>query len=201
MRCGHASCLALVCPNVIAWASDNRDEPHPVWVLDTWEREATAVLGFEFRWAEPRHLTTCAHDPEFPFEEMAAELRRCRGHLEDVLHDSSRPETGAPCPSCGRAKLEHVHGDTETEDAWCCPRKACGQTWTEAEYRNRVEGAYLQLADRLTASQIRETYRVPEGSTRGWATKDRVRKRGRDAQGRQLYDVADVLACRDGVVA
>ena len=60
MRCGHSSCLALVCPNVIAWASDNRDEPHPDWVLDTWEREATAVLGFEFRWADPQQLTTCA---------------------------------------------------------------------------------------------------------------------------------------------
>lgn len=50
---------------------------------------------------------------------------------------------------------------------------------------------------RFTASQLKETYRIPEGSTRGWASKGLVTKRGKDIAGRQLYDVADALAQRD----
>lgn len=186
-----------------AWLEDNRDELHPAWVIGTWEMltrdhlhqpidtrltltEAVAYLD--------QHLTRLAHDPDFDFTALARDVARCHAHLEDVLAEGVRPERGAPCPACGRADLEKNYGDTVNDDRWTCTR--CGQWWTEQDYRSKVAGTYIAVAPALTASQIREQYHVPEGSIRAWATRGRVAKKGRDHLGRQLYVVADVLACR-----
>lgn len=82
-------------------------------------------------------------------------------------------------------------------DMWVCPNPSCHQTYTDEEYRTKVEGTYMQVADRLTASQIHETYRINPATLRSWAHRGKVRQRGRDSLGRQLYDVADALALRD----
>lgn len=187
---------------------------HPLFVLATWEdaarehhqhptRDLANVSSARAYLAQ--HLSRLAQDGDFAFEELAGDLRRCRAHLEDVLSEGERDERGAPCISCGRARLVKSYGEDHGDDRWTCPR--CKQWWSEADYRAKVDGIYVQHADRLTASQIEATYRVPEGTVRRWANawNDRgttrlpkVRKRGKDGQGRQLYDVGDVLATRDG---
>jgi hypothetical protein len=97
------------------------------------------------------------------------------------------------------AHLVKSYGTAEEDDRWTCPR--CRQWWTEEDYRAKIAGLYLGVATALTASDMRKAHRVPEGSTRGWSAKGHVRKRGRDEQGRTLYDVADTLGMRDGGAA
>lgn len=230
-ECKHTSCRRVrrdYCKTLAAIFDANLTELHPAYVLDAWDHTVRTHLDHD---PDPgvtvdggrvtagrrltgtvqyldSQLTRLAHDHVFPFKDLAAGIGLCHTHLENVLHDSPKPETGAPCPTCGRANLEHIHGDTHMvvdgeivgpDDGWQCPRPACAQFWTEDEYRERVEGTYMQVADRLTASDIRATYRVPEGTVRRWASGDTpsVRTHGKDGRGRQLYDVADVLRQRD----
>jgi hypothetical protein len=168
-------------------------------------------------WSSARYLLenltrmSQAPEEESDFAQLAHEVSASRRWLEDVLRLGDRPDRGVKCPVCGQCDLVKVYDTTdegaarhdearltkEYDDLWTCTNAACAQTWTEAEYREKVQGIYLQKADRLTASQIRETYRVPEGSTRGWASKGLVKKRGKDVAGRQLYDVEDALRQRD----
>ena len=42
-----------------------------------------------------------------------------------------------------------------------------------------------------------DTYRIKPGALRKWAEREQVAKRGKDEQGRQLYDVASAVAMRD----
>ena len=150
-----------------------------------------------------RHLARLANDPRQDFPLFAAEIRACRAHLEAVLHDSRIPERGAPCPECGTDTdkgpplVKHYRDDDPSgaSDWWDCPR--CCARWTEADYRHRVGTRYLHAADRLTASQAALVCRVTEGTIRVWAQRGLVTKRGRDGQGRMLYDVASIRATRD----
>ena len=198
------------------WHYDNRDEQHPYWVLGGWDLMVTEYLGHDRTEAVSvtgsadylaDQLTYLAQRPDFGWEDMAREVRSCRAHLEDVLREGDRAERGSPCPMCAKASLEKDYGDTEADDRWTCPRRDCHAAYTEEDYRSKVEAVYVMYSDRLTASQIATTYRVPEGTVRRWANgwrdargierKPVVRKRGYDGQGRQLYDVDDVLAQRE----
>jgi hypothetical protein len=183
---------------------DEPDDSPTTWSADartTWSAASYLLTN----------LTYMAQLEDAGFDEFADEVTRSRSWLEDVLRTGNRPERGVKCPVCGKADLEKAYDTTDEktqyepgretkvyDDLWICPRAECAQTWTDDEYQTKVQGIYLGVADRLTAAQIREQYRVPEGSVRGWAAKGQVRKRGRDASGRQLYDVAEVLALRDG---
>lgn len=190
-----------------AWMADCRDERHPLWVLGTWEHRVrdhlaqpapkhTPVKAATARAYLDRHLTRLAHDPDFEFDDLARELADCRTHLDEAARNSQRPETGAPCIACGRGELVKDYGKTATDQVkWTCPR--CGQWWDDETYRLKVAAVYLANADTLTASQIAAVYRVPEATVRSWALRGHVTKRGHDAQRRQLYDVAEVLAKRD----
>jgi len=191
-----------------AYLEDCRDEQHPLWVLGTWEQmwreeldhptEQTATLPRLVDYLD-QQMTYMAGRFEPPFEDFARDLRGCRAHLEDVLQDGIREETGAPCPKCGTGALVKVYGNDEAEDRWTCRNRECREWWTEKDYRAKVGAAYERHAEHLTASAIHRVYRVPEGTTRAWASAavGKVRKRGKDAKGLQLYDVADVLAARD----
>lgn len=183
-----------------------QDERHPLWVTGSWETIArehleqpvpdeqritiAAAAGYL-----GRQLHVLAHDPGYPTDEMARELRICRGHLEDVLRDGEQVETGVKCPPCGRARLVKSYGASVEEDRWSCPR--CGQWWTDAEYREKVTGVYVGVAPALTDRDMETRTRVPAATVRQWATRGKVRRRGRSDDGRVLYDVGDVLACRD----
>lgn len=259
-------------------------EDHPLWVLGTWDLLVTEHYGHHRTQRVTvttaasylkANLTDLAQDREFPFEELAREVRQCRGHLEDVLRDGERYDKGALCPMCGKAELvkdsgarqskgcgcgprpalrhaehgrcdcpfalrletqedgtqaavrvydydgeepdpghihtrpdlscvacrreaewetrhaEHVQ-DAPNDDRWQCPRRDCNGSYTEHDYRTKVEAVYVLHADALTASQIAHTYRVPEGTVYKWGQRGQVRKRGHDGQRRVLYDVGDV---------
>lgn len=186
------------------WLDDQVDMHHPAWVLGTWQREVRDHLDqptdtqptiTEARTYLDCHLTRLAHDSAFAFDELAEDVRLCYDHVERVLHLDEQRDTGAPCPACGRARLRKDYGATDGDDRWTCP--SCKQWWTETDYRAKVAGTYIAVAPALTASQIHEQYRVNEATIRSWANRGKVNRRGRDDSGRQLYDVAEVLAARD----
>lgn len=210
-KCAHQTCKRIrwepTCPGLVDWLDNADDERHPLWVLGTWDMLVTEHLGHNRtnRVTVPSaaayltaNLTDLSRDPDIGFDELARELRTCRDHVETVLAVAPYVHRGAPCPMCGRANLEKDHGATEDEDRWACPRKHCEASYTERDYRDKVEAVYVAHADRLTASQIAQTYRVPEGTVRRWASEGNVRRHGYDGLRRQLYDVGDTLRMRDG---
>lgn len=196
--------------------TEDDESTHPAWVLGTWEmlvrehleQPSDDLLSIESAWAYLAvHLHRLANDGDFAFEELARDLRLCRGHLEDVLCDGEREERGAPCPTCtderedkAGPRLVRKYNGSDTSgasDSWHCPRDL-NHWWREADYRQRIGTKYLKHATALTARQMHDAHRVSEGSVRGWASLGKVRKRGKDANGLTLYDVADTLAMRDG---
>ena len=54
-----------------------------------------------------------------------------------------------------------------------------------------------EAADGFTADQMRDQYRIAPGTLRRWAAEGKVKKRGRDGHGRQLYDVAEARGMRE----
>lgn len=210
-----------------AYLEDCRDEQHPTWVLGTWEQawrdhldqptDLTATLPRLVAYLD-RQLHVMAEEQEVPFEDFARDLRGCRGHLEDVLHDGEQRETGAPCPACREQGepcppalvLDRDDRDpTGVGDKWRCIR--CKTWWSEADYRLRVGEDHIDHADELTAADMAVRTRVPAGTLRRWAstttrringetveTPPKLKPSGRSADGRKLYRVTDVLALRDG---
>lgn len=136
-----------------------------------------------------------------PVEDFTTQLHELRTALEEVLYDGERDDTGAPClnVACGGVRLvkEWAPGKDATEDRWHCPR--CDRWYDEESYRRAVSGASKLHADSLCASDIEEVYRVNTSTLRTWVQREKVRRRGRDSSGRQLYDVRDTLKMRDVV--
>ena len=194
------------------------DAHHPLTVLGTWE------MAFREDYGQPcDHKITVtsaakyldgmlhriANDETQDWALFARELRDCCNHLEAVVHTLRRPEQGVPCPECsnedgaGPRLTKHYveHDRTGASDWWGCVAVR-EHSWPDYVYRKWVADVYLEQADRLTASQIASQYGIPAGSVRGWASLGRVDKRGKDEQGRQMYDVAQARACAgQGVVA
>lgn len=191
----------------VDWADIDDDDTHPSWVVGTWEmlvrehyqQPTTDQMQLADAWDYlDGHLTRLAQDDKFAFEELARDLQQCVTRLENVLHDGVREERGAPCPMCGKGALIKDYGKNADDDIrWKCDRRGCGQWYTDRDYREKVDATYIRHADRLTASQMHVAHRVPEGSVRAWASKDKVRKMGRDQNGLTLYSVEDVLKIRD----
>lgn len=85
-------------------------EDHPLWILGTWDllvtehydtrRTGRITVATSAAYLD-LVLSDLAQDPAFPFPDLAHDLRRAREHLEDVLHDGERNDSGAPCMSCG----------------------------------------------------------------------------------------------------
>ena len=153
------------------------------------------------------HLTRMAQVFEPDFDQFRTEIAACKTWLENVLGEGVREERGVKCFMCGTKRLVRWYDDelvtlddgsvVGAQDHWFCPAEGCEHWWSESDYRSKVEGTYVQVADRLTASQIEATYRIPKGSIRGWASLGKVHKRGKSADGLTLYDVADALDMRD----
>ena len=192
-----------------AWLTEADEVQHPLFVLGTWESMWRELCGQLPDDDEPltvassvawlgRNLHDIAAMPDADFGTFRAEVAACRSYVEGVLRDGEQVERGTRCPMCGLADLVKAYGMTPDGDRWCCPRRSCSAAYTDHDYRAKVEAVYVLHADRLTASQIERTYRIKAGTLRQWVNRGSVTRRGTDRQGRQLYDVRQALAVRDG---
>lgn len=196
---------------------EDDDTNHPVFVLDGWIRalgedyadhpDRQLTLSEAVDWIDKR-LGRIANDVGQDFGQFRREVNHCRVHMESVLHDGEQVERGVPCPTCRRLieqdgssdkaprlRLERRDTDrTGASDRWQCPDDR-DHWWSEADYRLRVGTDYIKHAAALTASDMQRAHGVKPGSVTGWAamTPPKVRKMGKDHNGRQLYSVADVL--------
>jgi hypothetical protein len=139
-----------------AYIADD-DEHHPESVLTRWEAmiredydqriDTQTTLSGAAGYLD-RILHRFAHDDGQDFALLARELKKCRQHLESVLHNDDKPERGAPCPACheaGRDKpprltrvyAERWEADDDSRDKWSCPRDK-EHSWSEFDYRLRV---------------------------------------------------------------
>lgn len=192
------------------------DDPHhPYAVLGRWDMAIRESYGpptdlFVTVSRAADYLTgpvieKFAHTREF--EEFARDVFRCLAHLETVLSDSREPEKGAPCPTCRdehpdehASRLRKRYGaDVDgRNDTWHCPTNPA-HWWSDADYRARVDGDYLQYADALTAVQMRQVYGIGPGALRQRAARNPKIRRGRNAQGQMLYDVRLTRRAEDSV--
>lgn len=202
---------------------EDDDPHHPLGVLGRWDfmlREdygpATGLRCTISRAADylAGQLGRLAQDEEQDWPLFAREIRACRSHLEDVLAEGIRTETGAPCPACVKAPplekrwFTHDHSEDhepgapclgcDLGDSWRCP--ACRAVWSEVDYRRWVADDYRGNADALTAADMAMTYGIKASTLRTWAERGQVAKRGRNARGQQTYDVDQALAAHNGDV-
>lgn len=140
------------------------DEHHPLRVTQTWATTLASEYGQApalgtvtecVAWLD-RHLHRIAQDDEQDFPLLTRELRRCRQHLEAVLHNDDRPERGAPCPDCTNEdtgvgprlvrlfahwctdpNCERLHSDNADRDVWQCPRIDT-HSWSHGMYEAYV---------------------------------------------------------------
>lgn len=180
-----------------SYLEDCRDEQHPLWVMGSWEQIWRDFLDHQteqpISWATAYgYLNTqigyMAEQVEPPFDEFARELRGCRAHLENVLHDGIREERGAPCVQCEQRMVK-------VGDDWHC--RTCHRAVTEDQYRFAVGAAYRAHSDRLTAADMAQQIGVKASVIRVWAVRGWVAKRGKNHEGLTLYDVDDAIKKRD----
>jgi ribosomal protein L37AE/L43A len=181
-----------------SYLEDCRDEQHPLWVLGSWEQiwrdfldhqtEQPVTWGSAYGYLNTQ-IAYMAEQSDPPFDEFARELRGCRAHLENVLHDGIREEKGAPCVQCEKPM---TRGD---DDHWHC--RTCHRTVTEAEYRFAVAAAYQAHSDRLTATDLAVRIGVKASIIRVWGSRGLITKRGKNHDGLTLYDVNSAITKRD----
>jgi len=216
--CWHRSCnrIQAPCPDLIAFNAANRDEPHPTWVVGTWEMKARDHLNqpgddsptlTEARAYLAGHLTRLAHDPGFPFDELGDDLKHCREHLESVLHDGEQIEKGAPCNRCKRPVLR-ITSDTGKVTYRC---DHCVRDLSEHEYRLAVRADHIANADRLNTTDLAERTGIEESTIRRWVSRRTTQRTGEDpvthppllrscgvdGKNRKVYRVSEVERVRD----
>lgn len=166
------------------YVEDGGGEQHPMTTFLSWQMVWRDALEHDD--APDSELTTAVDYLDqtmtymggyeyVPFEDFARDLRRCRAHLEAVLHDGEQVDRGAPCMTCG-ADLQRTWGEGDAADGWKCPR--CKRTSSDAQYRFAVWQDYLEKADWLSAkgcvaalAQHEPPVVVVEGTIRSWASK------------------------------
>lgn len=180
------------------YLADCRDEMHPLWVLGTWEQiwrdhldhysdqPVTVATAWTYLDLQIGYM---ADQVEPAFDEFARELRGCRAHLENVLHDGIREERGAPCVQCEKPM---TRGD---DDHWHC--RTCHRTVSEAEYRLAVGVTYRAHSPSLTAADMADRIGVKASIIRVWGSRGLITKRGRNSEGLTLYDVESAITKRD----
>lgn len=161
----------------VAWhvsLIEDDDEHHPGRVVGTWQRmiaedyghDPIGDLAGQLAYLD-RNLHRIAHDEEQDFPLLRRELKKCRQHLEAVLHNDTKPEQGAPCPKCRPAHrtdcdkpgcrgcvivrltrtfghwcadedCERLHFADEGGDVWRCPRDS-KHWWTAKGYADLLD--------------------------------------------------------------
>lgn len=144
---------------------EDDDERHPYSVLTRWQMMLSEDWGHDLperlsvagaaAYLE-RNLSRLANDPEQDWPLFSSEVRKVFSHIETVLHNDTRPERGAPCPTCRNAgqvvrmvrRYAHwcededctrqFHFADESADVWVCP--ANREHWFTAEgYANYLD--------------------------------------------------------------
>ncbi len=202
--------------NATAYVHDQTGELHPLIVLASWEDVLRDELGTtnDCRATITNAASFIRACIPWMFDEnqegrinfiaankLATELTACRNMLENLLHEGDREDTGVPCMRCNRPldRVRHRHPNaTDIPDTWAC--KPCNERSTMDQYNLAVRNDYLRSADRLTASDMLEAYRIKPGTLLVWANRGHVTKRGKDDSGRRLYDVKQALTMRDGTM-
>ena len=172
-------------------------ELHPLTILGTWEivwrdalehddnGEPMSVAGaVDYLDLQMTYMSTFEH---VPFEDFARDVRRCRNHLEAVLHDGEQVDRGAPCMTC-HAPLERTWGSDAKGDGWKCPR--CKQTSTDEQYRFAVMHLHRSSAEWLTDRDMEIRTGVKAGTVRAWASRGEIERK--QDQGRRVYSVSAV---------
>ena len=131
-----------------AYLADNRDEPHPLWVLTEWADLWRDHLDQPTDLAPtlPRvvayltdHLGDMAAVTEPPFVDAANAIRAVRAHVVAVLGDRPQGDrAGVGCFDCG-GPLERALTATGFADTWTCLR--CRRAYTPAEYHLALRAA------------------------------------------------------------
>lgn len=184
------------------YLEDCRDEKHPLFVLGTWEQvwrdhldqptDLAATLPRLVAYLD-RQLHVMAQAEEPPFDDFARDLRQCRAHLEDVLHDQqAEDKTRVPCLDCGTL-LVKVYGKDHDDDRHVCGR--CRRRYTEGEFAlakaNHLASEdaerFVLVADALSAIAR------PEQTLRTWMRTGKVGFE-RDESGRMTVWWPDVRA-------
>lgn len=175
-------------------------ELHPLFVLGTWEmvwRDAldhevdgdrVATIEDAARYLG-QQLTYMADYEHAPFEDFARDLRRCRKHLESVLHDGEQVDRGAPCLKCKRP-LTRTWGKSEAEDGWEC--KPCHASSNQAQYSFAMKAEYIDRAPWLTDADMETRTEVKAATVRSWARDDVALVRKQLHSQRTVYSVIDV---------
>jgi hypothetical protein len=136
-----------------AYLDDCRDEAHPLWVLGTWEQlyreefDQPSDLAQTIERAGDylgRIMHRAAETEDVPFEDFAGDVRRCRGHLQAILHDQDQGDVAnIGCFECA-GRLERRLTDHGLEDFWTCQR--CRRRYTHAEYHFALRAALEESA-------------------------------------------------------
>lgn len=120
-----------------AYTSVVDEDPDEAWsafqLLEFWSERWRAIHGAEYGKRPTivteanfiRYTLDWAWDNEPYWDDFAADVRRARLHLEDILSDGKRADlTRVVCnnPTCERpSRLMLLMGETEDADRWKCP--------------------------------------------------------------------------------
>jgi hypothetical protein len=167
-----------------SYLEDCRDELHPLWVLGTWEQvwrnhlDHTSIAPVTVASAHAyldMQIGYMSEQVEPAFDEFARELRGCRAHLENVLHDGIREERSqVPCVDC-ETRLIKVFAAKEADDHWLCPH--CRRSYTDLEYA-RAQHFHMETerADRFVKVSVAlGMIDRPEQTLRTWMADGKVK--------------------------
>lgn len=155
---------------------DDDDEHHPGVVLTRWEamlredyRHTTTAITLRTSLAYlDRTLHRVAHDDAQDFPLLRSELKKCRQHLEAVLHNDTNRDRGAPCPTCLtalRVKRDELRALGVPESEWPKLRTA------------RLQRHYAHWCDDEACEkfhftdEVSDVWRCPKDAKHWWTQK------------------------------
>lgn len=170
-----------------AYTSEPDEDPDESWpafqLIEFWSEQWRTEHGAEYD-TKPtiqseanflRFSLNWAWDNEPHFDDFAADIRRARLRLEDIVYDGKRIErTRITCNKCDAGpRLMVLHGveDDLSDDRWKCP--ACKQFFDVAALREahaamlKSEGAERWL-HQVDAIAVLASVDRPERTTRQW---------------------------------
>lgn len=202
---------------------------------DSWEPPLQSLTFWSEQWrvehnresdrrptlaSEAAFIRTCldwAWDNELHFQDFAADIRKARRRLEDLVNAGKRNQRGVQCFDCQVDLVRHSHDrkvltrcDGHSglcrwphrlcehdrgglRDEWLCP--SCERKYGLEDYMRAVQWAHFIHADFLPIDKCAERTEVKAGTIKVWANRGKVAKRRDPDSGRMTYNVADVQAC------